>query len=150
MHTTPTISEMVPTPKPPSLVEEANPPPVPIGGLRPVPEHLIRRGYAPALRDARSNSNAYAIDPLTGQQVRFDEMEEHMRISLLDPKWKEQKQIEEDRRKDSNLAGLDDINKNLKSFAARRTDIFGDDEVAIGQVVDGVRNKVQDVGEEHT
>ena len=70
MHTTPTISEMVPTPKPPSLVEEANPPPVPIGGLRPVPEHLIRRGYAPALRDARSNSNAYAIDPLTGQQVR--------------------------------------------------------------------------------
>ena len=32
-------------------------------------------------------------------QVRLDEMEEHMRISLLDPKWKEQKQRDEERRK---------------------------------------------------
>ena len=68
-------------------------------------------------------------------QVRLDEMEEHMRISLLDPKWKEQKQLEEERRKDSNVAGDDDINRNLKSFAARRTDIFGDKEVAIGETV---------------
>ena len=36
---------------------------------------------------------------------------------------------------DSNVAGGDDINRNLKSFAARRTDIFGDQEVAIGEVV---------------
>ena len=57
-----------------------------------------------------------------------------MRISLLDPKWKEQKQIEEERRKDSNVAVGDDISKNLQSFAARRTDIFGDDEVAIGML----------------
>merc|ERR1719221_437620 len=58
-----------------------------------------------------------------------------MRISLLDPKWKEQKQDEEERRKDSNVAGGDDINRNLKSFAARRTDIFGDKEVAIGETI---------------
>jgi len=58
-----------------------------------------------------------------------------MRISLLDPKWKEQKQLEEERRKDSNVAADDDINKALKSFAARRTDIFGDTEVAIGETV---------------
>ena len=32
-------------------------------------------------------------------QVRLDEMEEHMRISLLDPKWKEQKLLEAERRK---------------------------------------------------
>ena len=40
--------------------------------------------------------------------------------------------IEEERRKDSNVAHEGEITRNLKSFAARRTDIFGDDEVAIG------------------
>ena len=68
-----------------------------------------------------------------------------MRISLLDPKWKEQKQIEEERRKDSNVAQEGEINRNLKQFAARRTDIFGDDEVGIGEVVgnnSGDREKV--------
>ena len=53
--------------------------------------------------------------------MRLDEVEEHMRISLLDPKWKEQKQVEADRRKDSNVAEGEDIGKNLKSFASRRT-----------------------------
>merc|ERR1719199_738212 len=62
-------------------------------------------------------------------------MEEHMRISLLDPKWKEQKEYEEARRKDTNVAGDEDINRALKSFAERRTDIFGDKEVAIGETV---------------
>jgi len=104
--------------------------------LKPVPEHLIRRDYTPQIGVKTSGgTGAYAVDPLTGQQVRIDEMEEHMRISLLDPKWKEQKQIEEERRKDSNIAEGDDIGRNLKSFAARRTDIFGDKEVGIGEVV---------------
>ena len=58
-----------------------------------------------------------------------------MRISLLDPKWKEQKSLEEERRKDTNVAGDEDINRALKQFAERRTDIFGDKEVAIGETV---------------
>ena len=58
-----------------------------------------------------------------------------MRISLLDPKWKEQKSLEEERRKDTNVAGDEDINRALKGFAARRTDIFGDKEVGIGETV---------------
>ncbi len=32
------------------------------------------------------------IDPRTGQEVSIDESAEHMRINLLDPKWKEQRQ----------------------------------------------------------
>ena len=75
-----------------------------------------------------------------------------MRISLLDPKWKEQKQIEEERRKDSNVAQEGEINRNLKQFAARRTDIFGDDEVGIGEVVgnnSGDREKVREGARTH-
>merc|ERR1712072_821104 len=59
-----------------------------------------------------------------------------MRISLLDPQWKEQKQIEVERRKESNVASGEAINSSLRGFAARRTDIFGDQEVGIGEVVD--------------
>jgi len=99
-----------------------------------VPQDLIRKNYVPQV-GRQSNTLNYAVDPITRQQVRLDEMEEHMRISLLDPKWKEQKQLEEERRKDSNVAGDEDINRNLKSFAARRTDIFGDKEVGIGETV---------------
>ncbi len=59
-----------------------------------VPEGLIRKNYVPQVGAKAAGSAAhYAVDPLTGQQVKYDEMEEHMRISLLDPKWKEQKQL---------------------------------------------------------
>jgi len=111
--------------------EEEEVPAGPVG----IPEHLIRKEYTPQVGTQMQSSVHYAIDPVTRQQVRLDEMEEHMRISLLDPKWKEQKQLEEERRKDSNVAGGEDINRNLKSFAARRTDIFGDKEVAIGETI---------------
>jgi len=110
---------------------EELPPPPPPG----VPERLIRKDYVPQIGVKPAGSVGYAIDPITRQQVRLDEMEEHMRISLLDPKWKEQKQLEEERRKDSNVAGDEDINRALKHFAKRRTDIFGDKEVAIGEMV---------------
>lgn len=113
------------------VVEVEEEPSAPVG----IPEHLIRKEYTPQVGTQMQSSVHFAIDPVTRQQVRLDEMEEHMRISLLDPKWKEQKQLEEERRKDSNVAGGDDINRNLKSFAARRTDIFGDKEVAIGETI---------------
>merc|ERR1719171_2295476 len=69
-----------------------------------------------------------------------------MRISLLDPKWKEQKKLEEERRKDTNVAGDEAINRALKSFAARRTDIFGDKEVAIGETVGGAKEAEEQAG----
>ena len=134
-----------PPPPPPPPPGEAEPPTVAgpammkSGGLAPVPEHLIRKDYVSTVGTTASAASAaaiYAVDPLTGQQVRVDEMEEHMRISLLDPKWKEQKQVEEERRKDTNIASGNDVSRHLKSFAARRTDIFGDTEVGIGETVE--------------
>ena len=117
---------------------EAEPEPEPEPVARPapavIPDRLVRRDCTPQV-GLKASSQQLALDPLTGQQIRLDEMEEHMRISLLDPKWKEQKQIEEERRKDTNVAGDEDINRSLKQFAERRTYIFGDKEVAIGETV---------------
>ncbi len=63
-------------------------------------------------------------------------MAEHMRIELLDPKYRQQRQIQLDRAKGATLATDTDITRNLDAFASRRSDIFGeDDEVEIGQSI---------------
>jgi splicing factor 3A subunit 1 len=48
-----------------------------------------------------------------------------MRISLLDPKWKEQKEAMLSKIKDTTKAGDDEITRNLIGLAKTRPDIFG-------------------------
>lgn len=45
------------------------------------------------LRRARAAAEAgkYVVSPITGELVAVGEMAEHMRVSLIDPKWKEQR-----------------------------------------------------------
>lgn len=38
-----------------------------------------------------ADGDQYLISPLTGERVLASKMAEHMRIGLLDPKWREQK-----------------------------------------------------------
>ena len=50
------------------------------GGLAPVPEHLIRKDYVSTVGTTASAASAaaiYAVDPLTGQQVRVDDGRAH-------------------------------------------------------------------------
>ena len=48
----------------------------------------------------------YLISPLTGEKIPVDSMESHMKIALLDPRWKEQKEkaIEEKRQQEQVFA----------------------------------------------
>ena len=53
-------------------------------------------------------------------------MEEHVRIELLDPKWRQQKAVYESRIKESNLVlGTENVSKNLSRLSDYRSDIFG-------------------------
>ncbi len=47
------------------------------------------------LRRARAAADAgrFVVSPITGELVPIGEMAEHMRISLIDPKWKEQREL---------------------------------------------------------
>jgi hypothetical protein len=65
--------------------------------------------------------------PRCGMQVPLSEMAEHMRIELLDPRWREQKE-HVIRQADNTLVQGVDISKNLQQLAKRRRDIFGEDE----------------------
>lgn len=59
---------------------------------------------------------AFVKCPVTGQTVEASRLSEHIRISLLDPKWKEQRDHLLSRMQKSSLAGNADIVKNLGTF----------------------------------
>ena len=68
------------------------------------------------------------IDPRTGQEVAIDESAEHMRINLLDPKWKEQKTRMLEKQRGTGLTPGEDIASAMSSLAKARPDIFGGEE----------------------
>jgi len=98
------------------------------------PEIKIKRDYVKG--PAAAKSVRVQVCPKCGQEIPVDEMEQHMKIELLDPKYKVQRQALVERNKVASLATDDEITRNLNSFARRRTDIFGEDEVEIGKSVE--------------
>ena len=65
----------------------------------------VRRNYDPKAKAAPQSANTsdqFLISPLTGEKVSAESMQQHMKISLLDPRWKEQKEkaIEEKRQQE--------------------------------------------------
>lgn len=113
------------------------PPPPPTASV-PVPKIpdvsgpiKIRTDYKPKfLANQASRSNVPTeICPRCGEAIPVDGMAEHMRIELLDPKWKEQKMAMEAKQRDSNLLQEgQDVAKILKNMSNLRPDIFGSDD----------------------
>lgn len=58
-----------------------------------------------------------------------------MRIELLDPKWKQQKQQQADRRRETSLAQNQSIAANLSRLARKRADVFIDSDDVVWTVV---------------
>lgn len=65
----------------------------------------------------QQNTPLMSQSPITGEMVPSSEYSEHMRISLLDPKWKEQKTIAESRQSTTNLDQTDVV-ANIKRLAS--------------------------------
>ncbi|EDQ86920.1 uncharacterized protein MONBRDRAFT_33566 [Monosiga brevicollis MX1] len=84
--------------------------------------------------------------PITGELIPESQMAEHMRVNLLDPKWREDKaRQEEEARKRQEMHQLQGSGtmQHLKGIAAKRTDIFGagDVETEIGRQVGAERER---------
>jgi len=76
-----------------------------------------------------NKSRTHIIDPITKKSIHVDDMTEHMRIQLLDPKWAAEKKRFLEKQKESNIVeGGDVIARNITSFAKKRGDIFGSSE----------------------
>ncbi|XP_024016849.1 probable splicing factor 3A subunit 1 isoform X1 [Eutrema salsugineum] len=75
------------------------------------------------------------ISPITGELIPINEMSEHMRISLIDPKFKELKDRMFAKIRDTTLAHDDEIAKNIVGLARLRPDIFGTTEEEVSNAV---------------
>lgn len=92
--------------------------------------------------------------PITGQLIPAEEMSNHLKVLLLDPKWKQQKDaLVERARKESAFA--DDVEANLASFVAKRPDLFGSVDEQIREAAEAgaeaaARDAGADAGPAHT
>ncbi|KAH9001730.1 Pre-mRNA splicing factor PRP21 like protein-domain-containing protein [Lactarius akahatsu] len=69
---------------------------------------------------------ALATCSICGQQIPVNELQEHMRIELLDPRWKSQRDVLEARKAQaSELQRGANVVSSLKNLARTRVDIFG-------------------------
>lgn len=101
---------------------------------------IIRKDYdpkAPKPQQQAKNTPELFVSPLTGELISAASMTEHMRISMLDPRWLEQKEKEKKDRQEHEdvLATGANIEKNLKRLAEFRSDMFGKgaEETVIGR-----------------
>jgi splicing factor 3A subunit 1 len=76
--------------------------------------------YQPRVVGSDAKAPQYVIDPITGKSVAVQDMPEHMRIQLLDPKWAEERKKFQDKQKDSNLVSGDVVASNLERLAQAR------------------------------
>jgi len=102
---------------------------------KPPSEMRIRKDYVKP--SARPEPVKVQRCPKCGQDIPVDQIDAHMKLELLDPNARVQRQLASDRSKGVSLASDDEIARNLGSFARRRTDIFGSEEVEIGRSVTG-------------
>lgn len=71
-------------------------------------------GYVPRV----ARNVVTQVCPNCGEAIPVNELDEHMRIELLDPKWKAQKAVAEKRQAATNLGG-GDVARNVKRLAER-------------------------------
>lgn len=117
---------------------------------------LIRKDYNPKAAKTQVQptsvsrlTDSYVISPITGEKVLAGKLQEHMRFSLLDPRWVEQRDrtIQEKIQQEEVYAAGSAIESSLKHLAERRTDIFGvgDEETIIGKKIGEEEKKPEKV-----
>ena len=85
-------TDMNEVPLPPIPSEPGPKPPLP--PTAPGSNIQIRRNYDPKAPKAAAplaQTDKFLISPITGERVPAENMAEHMKISLLDPRWREQR-----------------------------------------------------------
>jgi len=116
-------------PFPPAAVA---PPPSP-GPAAPQPSQTqpapmrIRQDYVPRAQQRTQAATQSSICPNCGQRILNSELDEHLRIELLDPSWKEQQSKNAERFSTTSLASMD-VAANLKRLRAQAG--YGSDPVA--------------------
>uniref|UniRef100_A0A2P2MQK5 Uncharacterized protein MANES_04G066600 n=1 Tax=Rhizophora mucronata TaxID=61149 RepID=A0A2P2MQK5_RHIMU len=100
------------------------------------PMRIVKNWKRPEERiPAERDPTKFVVSPITGELIPINEMSEHMRISLIDPKYREQKEKMFAKIRETTLAGDDEISKNIVGLARTRPDIFGTTEEEVSNAV---------------
>ncbi|GFH15663.1 ubiquitin-like domain-containing protein, partial [Haematococcus lacustris] len=78
----------------------------------------------PAAAVAMTQEEKEMVSPITGELIAVADMAEHMRVSLIDPRWKEQREAMLSKIRDHTRASDEEIGRNLVGLAKTRPDIF--------------------------
>ncbi|RZC71378.1 hypothetical protein C5167_034675 [Papaver somniferum] len=100
------------------------------------PMRIVKNWKRPEERiPAERDPTKFVVSPITGELIHISEMAEHMRISLIDPKYKEQKERMMAKIRETTLAQDDEISRNIVGLARTRPDIFGTTEEEVSNAV---------------
>lgn len=109
------------------------------------PMRIVKNWKRPEDRvPADRDSTKFVVSPITGELIPISEMSEHMRISLIDPKYKEQKERMFAKIRETTLAQDDEISRNIVGLARTRPDIFGTTEEEVSNAVKAEIEKKND------
>ncbi|KAK6919634.1 SWAP/Surp [Dillenia turbinata] len=109
------------------------------------PMRIIKNWKRPEERlPAERDPTKFVVSPITGELIPINEMSEHMRISLIDPKYKEQKERMFAKIRETTLAQDDEISRNIVGLARTRPDIFGTTEEEVSNAVKAEIEKKKD------
>ncbi|KAF4394772.1 hypothetical protein F8388_015678 [Cannabis sativa] len=109
------------------------------------PMRIVKNWKRPEDRiPAERDPTKFVVSPITGELIPINEMSEHMRISLIDPKFKEQKERMFAKIRETTLAQDDEISKNIVGLARTRPDIFGTTEEEVSNAVKAEIEKKKD------
>ncbi|XP_074592047.1 putative splicing factor 3A subunit 1 [Curcuma longa] len=109
------------------------------------PMRIVKNWKRPEERiHAERDPTNFVISPITNELIPINEMAEHMRISLIDPKYKEQKERMMAKIRETTLAPDDEISKNIVGLARTRPDIFGTTEEEVSNAVKAEIEKKKD------
>lgn len=85
----------------------------------------IRQDYIPRAQQRAQQATQISICPNCKQKIPLAELEEHLRIELLDPQWQEQQRKNAERFSTTGIAGTDVVS-NLKRLRAQAEGGSGD------------------------
>ena len=92
---------------------------------RKVIKNYVREKKKPILDKGVDDVNEVKC-PLCKLSIKPNKIEEHLKIELLDPKWKKIQEVINKNQEQTNLAGTGDLLIYLDEFSKSRPDLFGD------------------------
>lgn len=88
------------------------------------PELKVVENYVPLGSTQAAATSAQSLLSVDGKVVPSADANEHMRILLMNPKWREETQRHLEKQKESSYAAGSAIADSLRRFATKRADIF--------------------------